>query len=279
MRYTKLHHETCEDERLAALADEDPELIVIWHYLLAGAAPWGRFPAAPRLLKARLCPLVDRLDADKLGRPVDRLIEAGMLTRCSCPWRGDECLAVTHFSRWNGAGRQYHRMGKPEFGPSPAWEPPADLLRYLAMVAKGRFRGKTVAGEAEKFGVPPDRLAAGGSLGPLPRDHSGKEKENEHTTPTPRRARSGSARREPGSAAFDPGSRIELEALWASINGPVPRRQSEKDCYLSARSAWLDGKAAPTHGYRFPPLPKPGPRAVDDGQPTSSLGGHGTHAT
>lgn len=155
MNTTNLSDATCSDELLGDLVDEDPRFGALWLYILAASQPWGRFPANVKLFKARVCPMVDTLTGATLQELVERLIAVGMLTRYVCPWTGSDCIAVVNHGRYNGTGRKYHRMGKPEFGPHPGWEPPEQLVAYLRYVAGGRYESKTLEGESEKFGIDP----------------------------------------------------------------------------------------------------------------------------
>jgi hypothetical protein len=176
MAYTALHKVATEDDTLAELTDEDGDLIVVWFYLLAAAPPWGRFPADPRKLKARVCPLVDRLSCADVGRLAARLAERGLLTEYVCRWTDEHCLAITHYSRYNSAGRQWHRMGQPEFSPPPGWEPNSKLLSYLQSVAAGSYKSKRLDDECAKFGVGVGQVARNTpkehSQGTTPRDQS-----------------------------------------------------------------------------------------------------------
>lgn len=167
MAYTKLHKAICDDEKLAELVDEDPMIGVVWLYLLGAAPPWGRFPASIRRLKARACPLLESITTQKLATIVDRLVEVRMVQRYTCDWTETECLALRQYSKHNSAGRQYHRMGKPEFAPPPDWIPPTDLIAYLGMVVDGKYSSKNTVTECEKFGVNTALL-----LGSSPREHS-----------------------------------------------------------------------------------------------------------
>lgn len=276
MSYTALHKATCEDEKLAELADEDPWLFVAWGYLLAAAMPWGRLPARIGALKARACPLVSSLTLPVLGRLVDRLIEAGILVRYSCPWTGVEAIAFQNYSRWNQSGRQYHRMGRPEIGPPPDWVPPTDLVRYIELVMSGKFKNKTVSAEAEKFGVPqqniPKEQSQGAvpkeqSLGVVPRDYSGTETETETeerrtTSPALACARVRSAPASPATTkthgnGHDPAGAAALthEDLWRNKHGPPPANKQQREFYYSALTCYEKGLTSNAFGYDMPPQP------------------------
>lgn len=154
MAFTKLHRCTCEDEKLAEVADENAETALFWFMLLAAAPPWGRFPLNPRKLKIRVCPFIGRLTAESIPGHIERLCSRGMLVRYVCAWSNEQCLAVAHYSEYNNAGYQYHKMGKPEFSPPPDWDPPRDLTRFVESVRLGKFRGRKYEAVCELFGVP-----------------------------------------------------------------------------------------------------------------------------
>lgn len=156
MAYTALFSDATTDVKLAELTDEDPALVAFWLFLLAAGAPWGRLPGNPKLLKARVCPLVERWVSEDIERLTEGLVSAGMITRYTCPWTGTSCIAITNYGRYNDAGRKFHKLGKPEFGPPPGWMPSTELDKYLARVERGDFKrsGKSIDTELEKFGIP-----------------------------------------------------------------------------------------------------------------------------
>jgi len=176
MNTTNLSDQTCTDELLGDLIDEDPRLGALWLLILAASQPWGRFPANIKLFKARVCPMVDSFSGDALQALVDRLVDAGMMAKYTCPWSQTACLAVVHHARYNGDGRRFNRLGKPEYGPHPGWQPPHQLVSYLQAVSAGKFVDKKTGkalrefgAECEKFGVDPALLDMSGTTpAPIP---------------------------------------------------------------------------------------------------------------
>ena len=259
MNTTNLSDATCSDELLGDLVDEDPRFGALWLYILAASQPWGRFPANVKLFKARVCPMVDTLTGATLQELVERLIAVGMLTRYVCPWTGSDCIAVVNHGRYNGTGRKYHRMGKPEFGPHPGWEPPEQLVAYLRYVAGGRYESKTLEGESEKFGIDPG----------LVRDESVQSDSDSGTTDSIRDNAPGLVRDESGinpPRTEDGGLRTEeyndegrqddsanagsaLASPRASRNGKRRTADGKHRTADGKRPADLGGNARATAGY------------------------------
>ncbi len=276
MGYTALHDNLCKSVHIADMTDRDPELTALWVYIMAAGAPWGRLPAHVKLFKARVCPLVDRWTGAALDALVGQLVDSGLLTRYTCERTGLECLAITNYSRYNSAGRQYHRMSRPEFGPPPEWVPPKDLLDYLAKVAAGAFKRQQLREEAEKFGVdcakfglststaPRDLLPGTYSQGLTPKDVTGTETQKETeteteteteqrlTTPSPTTGDNGapcahlvSAQGANGRAtARSPAPKPELDddALFEQVNGKRPKDVSERAAWDTCKEKWLTNK-------------------------------------
>ena len=227
MGYTAVHDTLCNDVKIAELTDEDPSIPALFLLVLAASNPWGRLPAHPKLLRARACPLIESWSPEYFEHLIERLVEAGILTRYHCPWRGTECIAVTNYSRYNQSGKQYHRMGKPEYGPPPNWVPPTDLESYLKKVANGTFKRKNLTEEVEKFGV--DCVRIGLRASSTPKDHSeGAIPESSHTGTgtTPKDHSEGAI---PGSSPDAPQRVPYIDELIQNAAKMLKSREAPKD--------------------------------------------------
>lgn len=175
--WTKLHAKTVESEDVAAVIDEDPDAWALFTLMMARAGVWGRYKANPRLLKAAVAPLVDRLTAERIAEVLPVLEARGMVVRYAV--EGQELVALTHHFDYNEK-QAWHRVGKPDLPAPPDFIPPEGLLEYLCKVRDGDFKGKTLADECAKFGVPEGMIT--GPVTDRPGDRS--ETETEAATET-----------------------------------------------------------------------------------------------
>lgn len=161
--WTRLYAQATESEHLSDVLDRDADAFALFTLMMAGSGVWGRFPANPKLLKARVAPLSDRLTSARIAELLPILEEprageeSGLIQRYTIDDRGTACLAITNHLIYN-AQKQWHRVGTPEFPPPPGWEPPRTLRVYLEKVRQGRFRDKDFAKECERFGLPVEIL-------------------------------------------------------------------------------------------------------------------------
>jgi hypothetical protein len=175
--WTKLHESATESVHLSELIDDEPDAFALFMLMLAKAGVWGRFPGHPKLLKARVAPMSDRLSAQRISDLLPMLRERGFVTAYVGD-SGEPLLYNTNHFAYNGK-QAWHRVGKPEFPHPPDFQPPEDLLEYLRDVASGKFKGKAVHLECEKFGIPWDQslttprdYSQGLLPGTTPQDHS-----------------------------------------------------------------------------------------------------------
>lgn len=169
--WTRLYEKATESEHLADVLDKDADAFALFFLMMAKAGVWGRFPANPKLLKARVAPLSDRLTAARIAEVLPILEEppagevAGLVQRYTIDERGTTCLAITNHLVYNSR-QQWHRVGAPEFPPPPGWQPPAALCVYLDKVRHGRYRDKEFAQECTRFGLCPDAILSGEAVAP-----------------------------------------------------------------------------------------------------------------
>lgn len=168
--WTRLYEKATESEHLTDVLDRDPEAFVLFVLMMAKAGVWGRFPGNPKLLKARVAPLSERLTPKRIAELLPLLEEpppgerAGLVQRYVDD-RGLACLAITNHMLYNSR-QQWHRVGAPEFPPPPGFEPPGPLCLYLEKVARGVYRDKTFADECARFRLRPEVVQRGGNAPP-----------------------------------------------------------------------------------------------------------------
>jgi hypothetical protein len=146
--WTKLHERTAESVDLAELLDEEPEAFALFMLMLAKAGVWGRFPAHPKLLRARVAPMSERLNAKRIGELLPLLIQRRLVTA----YEGDgmPLLYTTKHFTYN-AKQAWHRVGRPEFPPPSGFVLPDSLVAYISDVEAGKYRNKTVETERKKL--------------------------------------------------------------------------------------------------------------------------------
>lgn len=161
--WTRLYAKATESEHLTEVLDKDADAFALFLLMMANAGVWGRFPANPKLLKARVAPLSDRLTTQRIAEVLPILEDpprgelAGLVQRYPADDRGIECVAITKHLTYNPQ-QQWHKVGRPKFPPPPDWQPPPSLLVYLEKVRQGRFRDKDFAQECVRFGLRPDEI-------------------------------------------------------------------------------------------------------------------------
>jgi hypothetical protein len=163
--WTKLHERAAESVSLSELLDEEPEAFALFMLMLAKAGVWGRFPGHPKLLKARVAPMSERLTAKRIAELVPLLEKHEVVTGYTVD--GVALLYNTNHFTYNGK-QAWHRVGKPEFPPPPGFCVPTGLAAYLTDVHAGKYKNKTVAGECEKMRLVYDHstgVVHGSSLG------------------------------------------------------------------------------------------------------------------
>lgn len=169
--WTRLYARATESEHLTEVLDQDADAFALFMLMMAKAGVWGRFPANPKLLKARVAPLSERLTPARIAEVLPILEEpppgeqGGLVQRYTVDDRGTACLAITKHLDYN-ARQQWHRVGRPEFPPPPGWQPPPALCVYLEKVRQGRYRDKTFGHECARFGLRPEAIRHGAPVPP-----------------------------------------------------------------------------------------------------------------
>ena len=135
-RIRSIHPEACDSDKLAMLTDSAER--TLWR-LITHTDDEGRGEDRPKLLAAKLYPLVDDKTADDIDRDLDELEQVGLLVRYEVD--GRRYYAIPTFDDW-----QSPRHPKPSKHPAPPEPAPVRRTRTAD-------RRNSTAGVGEGVGV------------------------------------------------------------------------------------------------------------------------------
>ena len=194
-RIRSIHPDACDNEKLAALSHGAER--TLWR-LITHADDDGRGIDNPKLLAAKLFPLVDDVDADTLDAFLDELVVAGVLERYRV---GDKGYFEVHdFGDWQKPKRKVDSKH-----PAPS---------------EGVPRKAVTGGEHVGNIEPPELEGSGGDVG------GETEGESEGEQPPSSRKRSDRATRLPEDWRPDP----EPELVKALGGQPAAKAEWDKFC-------------------------------------------------
>ncbi len=149
MSWTKLHSKLSSSEHFADLvAEHGPWTGLVWCLILANGGVWGRLPRSPRQLRLRIAGLLDSLTTEQLEQSIQGLLAADMLHEYTDS-EGRALLEIVNWWAYNETN--FARVGRPEYGPAPDWQPPDALLRYLALVVDGHYPNRSLDSELQRL--------------------------------------------------------------------------------------------------------------------------------
>lgn len=132
--WVKLHSKISESEDFAALQAADPNAALLFLMSLPIAAPWGILPRSAAVFRGRVAPMFD-LSLSQVETCLRLVLDQGMYLEYT-DRDGKSHLYVTAWTQ--NQARQWDRVGPPPCDLPPAWEPPADIARAIAVSSKAR---------------------------------------------------------------------------------------------------------------------------------------------
>lgn len=132
--WVKLHAKIAESEDFAALQAADPNAALLFLMSLPIAAPWGILPRSAAVFRGRVAPMFD-LSLSQVETCL-RLVLDQCMYREYTDRDGKAHMYVTAWTQ--NQARQWDRVGPPPCDLPPAWEPPADIARAIAVSSKAK---------------------------------------------------------------------------------------------------------------------------------------------
>lgn len=132
--WVKLHAKIAESEDFAALQAADPNAALLFLMSLPIAAPWGILPRSAAVFRGRVAPMFD-LSLSQVETCLRLVLDQGMYREYT-DRDGKAHLYVTTWTQ--NQTRQWGRVGPPPCDLPPAWEPPADIARAIAVSSKAK---------------------------------------------------------------------------------------------------------------------------------------------
>ena len=142
--WTKLRRDIVKSERMATLLERDPLAYSLYLNAKAVCDDYGRLEGTPRKFKGCVAPMVELPLAD-VERALLVMEQVGVIRAYTVD--GDDFIEIVGYNEVEGTN--WRNVGMPDYPPPPWWEPPQELLDFIAESPDPRIKperyGLTVA--------------------------------------------------------------------------------------------------------------------------------------
>jgi len=151
--WTKIRSDVVLSERMADLLDRNPLAYALFMNAKAACDDYGRLPASPRKFKGLTAPLT-RYTPAKIEKAIQDMAACGVVALYSAD--GDDYLEIIRYN--DVEETEWRNVGKPEYPAPPDWQPPDDLLEFIASATDGTDRKSRIY--PERYGISADQFRA-----------------------------------------------------------------------------------------------------------------------
>ena len=150
--WTKIRSDVVLSERMADLLDRSPLAYALFMNAKAACDDYGRLPASPRKFKGLVAPLTSYSPA-KVEKAISDMAAGGVITLYRI--EGDDYLEITGYNDIEET--DWRNVGKPEYPAPEDWQPPEELIRFIATATDGSADKKSRI-YPERYGLSPEQF-------------------------------------------------------------------------------------------------------------------------